>query len=85
VSDAKPTTNQYATVSFILGLFGFFSFGLILGIPAIILGNKAKREIRDSNGTMGGERLATWGVALGWIALIVTTIVILIAAVAYLA
>ncbi|MCZ7531171.1 MAG: DUF4190 domain-containing protein [Acidimicrobiia bacterium] len=84
MSNTQPKTNRNATLAFILGLVGFFSFGLILGIPAIIVGNKAKREIRESNGAMSGDRLATWGIVLGWIAAVVTTIALVIAAIAFL-
>ncbi len=53
------------------GLFwGLMAGGLsacVLGIPAIILGRRARRRIRRSNGRLTGLRAAESGVVLAWI------------------
>ena len=40
---------------------------VIGAIVAIITGNKAKREIQESGGAIGGETLAKIGVILGYV------------------
>lgn len=39
----------------------------VLGIPAVILGRNARREIRASGGQISGDGMAQAGVILGWI------------------
>lgn len=39
----------------------------IAGIPAIILGRRARREIRQSNGRLIGLRAAESGIVLAWL------------------
>lgn len=78
----KPPTNGKATASMVLGICialtlcsfsGFaplsFLFGLSTGIPSVILGHKALREIRNSNGTQGGKEMAIAGLVLGYISI----------------
>ena len=57
--------NNSALVGFILSLGGLIFGFLVLGIPGLILGRRAQREI-----AVGGERgegLAKAAVILGWI------------------
>lgn len=61
-----PTANE-AIWSLILGIGSFFLCGIFMGIPAIILGNNAKKKISQSGGQYGGEGMATAGIVLGWI------------------
>lgn len=63
----KPTASN-ATASLVLGIVGLVLCPLLASIPAITLGNSAKRQIRE-NPNLGGSGPATWGVALGWIGL----------------
>jgi hypothetical protein len=64
-----PATDAKAVVALVLGilsLMGTFCWmGLPLGIPAIIFGWLAHRDIRRSEGVSGGRGLATTGIALG--------------------
>ena len=62
-------TNQTALLSMILGIVGFVSCGLAAPF-AIWLARRAKREIAASNGTQGGDGMATAGLVLGIIGLI---------------
>ena len=70
IIDNEPKrTSVWAVVSLISGIsnyLGFFIFGAII---ALITGYVAKNEIRDGNGQIEGERLASAGVILGWIGL----------------
>jgi hypothetical protein len=61
---AGPPTNGKATASLVLGIVFACGIGSIL---ALVFGYQAKNEIEASNGTQGGEGMATAGVILGWI------------------
>ncbi|MCJ7695011.1 MAG: DUF4190 domain-containing protein [Anaerolineaceae bacterium] len=76
-------TSPWAIVSLISGIASFVFLPLIGAILAIIGGYVAKKEIRTSNGQVGGGGMATWGLILGWInialGLITVCIIILMA------
>ena len=59
-----PETNGLAVASL---LFGIFWLGGIGSLAALILGYRARREIRNSAGGQRGSSLATIGIVLGWI------------------
>ncbi|MBU6330420.1 MAG: DUF4190 domain-containing protein [Acidobacteria bacterium] len=65
---AAPTANE-AVWSLVLGILSLVMCGFLAGIPAVILGNNAKRKIATSGGTMGGGGLATAGIVMGWISI----------------
>ena len=70
-SAGGPTqaTDTKAGVSLVLGILSlvatFCWLGLPLGIPAIVFGTLAHRDIRRSDGMAGGRGMATAGIALG--------------------
>jgi hypothetical protein len=49
----------------VLGLVGMLMCGLFAGIPALVVGSKARKEIRASNGTQEGDGMALAGMILG--------------------
>ena len=59
-----PETNGLAIASL---LFGIFWLGGIGSLAALVLGYRARREIRRSAGFQRGSSLATIGIVLGWI------------------
>jgi uncharacterized membrane protein len=59
-----PETNGLAIASL---LFGIFWLGGIGSLAALVLGYRARREIRNSAGGQRGFSLATIGIVLGWI------------------
>ena len=61
-----PETNGLAIASL---LFGIFWLGGIGSLAALVLGYRARREIRNSAGFQRGSSLATIGIVLGWIGL----------------
>ncbi|HLW02144.1 MAG TPA: DUF4190 domain-containing protein [Ktedonobacterales bacterium] len=72
---AQPQTNNKAVVALILGICCYVVGGTILtGIPAIIVGHMAMREIDASGGTQGGKPLALIGLILGYVAVAGTLI-----------
>ena len=60
-------TSSLAVISLIAGIASFFIVPVIGAIAAVITGNMAKKEIRQSGGRYGGMGMAKWGVILGWI------------------
>lgn len=60
-------TSSLAVISLICGIASFFIVPLLGAIAAIITGNMAKKEIRQSAGRLTGEGMATWGMILGWV------------------
>jgi F0F1-type ATP synthase membrane subunit c/vacuolar-type H+-ATPase subunit K len=60
--------NSLAVWSLVLGLCSFvLSCGLFTGIPAVIVGNKAKQAA--ARGEANNPGMATAGIVLGWIAI----------------
>ena len=63
----ESRTSSLAVISLISGIASFFIVPLLGAIAAIITGNMAKKEIRQSRGRLSGDSMATWGKILGWI------------------
>jgi hypothetical protein len=79
-----PTgTNNKAVIALVLGIVGLplslccSVLGLI-GIPAIILGRTARREIAASGGGQTGDGLATWGFVLGIVDVVIGVLLFVI-------
>lgn len=67
--------NSKATTSLILGIVSLLCCQLA-GIAAVIVGRRAKNEIRSSG--QQGDGLATAGIILGWISIALTVLSILL-------
>lgn len=76
---AQPQQNQKAMWSMILGILGLICCGFLAGIPAVILGNAARKEILAAGGAQTGEGMAKAGVILGWIAIALGVLGLIIA------
>jgi hypothetical protein len=66
-----PSTDGKAVASLVLGILSMVMgcwLGAPLGVPAVLLGALAHRDIRRSEGLTGGRGLATAGIVLGSIA-----------------
>lgn len=78
----RPQTGNNATASLVCGVAGIVTLCLcfpaspILGIAAIVLGSRASRAIRASPGVETGAGVATAGVVTGWIALVLSVLLI---------
>jgi hypothetical protein len=66
-------TNGLAVASLVLGVLWLFGIGSAL---ALIYGYRARREIKNSEGSQKGSVLATVGIVLGWIGIAVLLLVI---------
>ena len=71
-------TNQKALWSMILGILSLVCLGLIAGIPAIILGSSAKKEIAAAQGAQTGSGMAQAGVITGIISIVLSILGILL-------
>jgi hypothetical protein len=68
--------NDLGIWALVLGIASFvLSCGFLTGIPAIIVGSKAKRAVEAGEANNGG--LATAGVVLGWIATALSVVAII--------
>jgi len=74
------TTSPWSVVSLISGIASYIALPFLGAIIALVTGYVAKDEIRKSNGTIGGEGMATAGIVLGWIniALILIAIALIV-------
>ncbi|MHA1574707.1 MAG: DUF4190 domain-containing protein [Alphaproteobacteria bacterium] len=71
IPNDKTKESIAAVFSLILGVLSFFCFGIITGIPAVILGHIAKFNIKKSNGRLTGNKKATTGIITGYIGFVV--------------
>jgi hypothetical protein len=65
-----PRTSTSAVISLIAGIAGWFLLPILGPIIAVITGHIAKSEIRRSMGQITGDGLATFGLILGYLQLI---------------
>jgi hypothetical protein len=66
---APVQNSTLAVISLIAGILGFTAVPFFGSIAAIITGHMAKKEIAESNGTLGGEGMAKAGQIMGYIGL----------------
>jgi len=68
-SAAKPAsqTSTLAIVSLVAGILGWLILPLIGSLIAIVTGHMAKSRIRESMGQLTGDGLATAGLVLGYL------------------
>jgi uncharacterized membrane protein len=65
---ASSQTNSMAIASLLLAVLWFAGIGAVL---ALVFGYRARREIEDSAGRQTGSALATAGIILGWIGIVI--------------
>lgn len=72
-------TSGAAIAALVLGILSvLIPFGCLpFGIPAIIVGSMASNRINNSAGRLGGSGMATTGIVLGIISLILWLLVLL--------
>ncbi len=82
----QPQQSNTALIAMLLGIgslvlyallfcFVFLSpLSVVVGIPAIVLGRNARREISASGGQLSGDGMAQAGVILGWIDVVLSAI-----------
>lgn len=78
IGPVNPPNHKDAVPSLVLGILSLVLCGFVTGIPAIILGRRARREIASSGGALGGEGMATAGVVMGLISTVVAGLALLL-------
>lgn len=58
--------------AFVLGILSLACFHLLTGIPAILVGYKARHRVRASGGQLAGDNLALAGMVMGAIGILLT-------------
>lgn len=71
-------SNKKAIWALVLGILGLVCCGIVTGIPALILGNTAKKEIDASGGAQTGRGMAQAGFILGIISIVWTVLAIIL-------
>jgi hypothetical protein len=74
-----PKTSDAAVASLICGILGWSFLPFVGAVLAVILGHMARTDIKRSNGRLGGDTLAVFGLLLGYasLALIAVGIILL--------
>jgi type II secretory pathway pseudopilin PulG len=75
-------TDGKAVGSLILGILAIFPFGLLAGIPAVVLGHLSKSSIARSMGRLKGDGMATAGLIMGYASVALIPLILIIAAIA---
>jgi len=70
-------TSAMAVWSLVLGILSLLCFGIIAGIPAIVLGHMGRSKIKQSRGALTGGGMALAGLILGYIGTVIVTIAII--------
>jgi hypothetical protein len=76
--------SSLAIISLIAGILGWTILPFIASIVAVITGHLAKKEIRESGGTMSGDGMALAGIILGYTMIGLVLLAILIVVIALL-
>jgi hypothetical protein len=66
-----PTSSGKATAALILGILGLVFCPIIPSVLALVFGHQGRNEIDGSGGRMSGRGLATAGIVLGWIGIVI--------------
>jgi hypothetical protein len=67
-------TSTLATVSLIAGILGFIMLPIIGGIVALWAGYAARKETRANPPTASGDGMATAGIVMGWIQIVLAVV-----------
>ena len=67
---SAPPNSTMAIISLITGVLGLTFIPFVGSIVAVVTGQMAKKEIQQSAGTLQGEGMATAGLVLGWIGIV---------------
>jgi uncharacterized membrane protein YjfL (UPF0719 family) len=65
-----PPNSGLAIASLVTGILSWVLIPIIGAIIAVITGHMAKRQIRESNGQLSGDGMATAGLILGYVNLL---------------
>lgn len=69
-------TNQKAIWALVLGILGLVCCGIFTAIPALILGNMARKEVVANDGAQAGRGMAIAGIILGIVGIVLSLLLI---------
>lgn len=69
--DGNGATYGRARNAVVLGVLSMLPFSIVAGIPAIVLGTRALRDIKASGGALQGRGAAWCGIVMGAISIVV--------------
>lgn len=72
-----PPVPGRATAALVLGVLSLTCLGFLSGIPAMLLGRSAGREIAASGGRLGGDGIATAGFVTGLVGTLLSALALL--------
>ncbi len=75
---SQPQTSKKAIWALVTGILSILCCGVFAGVPAVILGSMAKKEIAASNGAQTGRGMAQTGFVLGIISFVLTVIYVIL-------
>ena len=71
-------TSNLATFALILGILSWIFLPFVAAVGAVITGHMGRRQIRESNGHLTGEGLATAGLVLGYLNIALSLLLLVI-------
>jgi len=69
-----PPNSGLAIASLVTGILSWVLVPILGAIIAVVTGHLAKREIRQSNGRLSGDGMATAGLILGYVNLLLALV-----------
>jgi hypothetical protein len=73
---AGPQASGKATAALVLGVLGIVFCPIVFSVLALVFGHQGRREIDASGGRISGRGLATAGIILGWVGLVIWALLI---------
>ena len=74
INEPVLPTSTLAMVSLIAGILGFTAVPILGGIVALFTGYAARKETRAEPPNFSGDGLATAGIIMGWIQVVLTVV-----------
>ncbi len=81
---AAKKDSGLAIASLVCGIAAWIIFPVVAAIAAVVTGHLAKKEIRESGNTLGGDGMALAGLLMGYIQLGLFVLAMIIAILAIL-
>jgi hypothetical protein len=75
---AVPPNVDGAVTSLVLGIISIVACGFLTGIPAMVIGRRAMRQVELSQGTYGGKGLAQAGFWTGLVGTVYTALILVV-------
>lgn len=72
----QAPTDGKATASLVFGILSVLCFGILAGIPAIILGHISRGNIKRSMGRLSGGGMALAGLIMGYVSIFITLLIL---------